>query len=159
VHIGFKLELRLQDRGLYFLIFFGRLDSMQITSPIPILFVNVHEIIIISRLFWSSFDRSTMIRRAAMRGRPFMRNHVSFSTSAPQNSYEDTISNLKIGDHTRVIFQGFTGKVQILFPPCTTVTDHEFRKTSESSIRNSWNRFLIYWMGHGQCKRVNSMGD
>ncbi|KAF2688186.1 succinyl-CoA synthetase-like protein [Lentithecium fluviatile CBS 122367] len=36
--------------------------------------------------------------------------HAKFSTSLQRNGYDDTISNLKIGSHTRVIFQGFTGK-------------------------------------------------
>lgn len=35
---------------------------------------------------------------------------VYFSTSSPRSSYQDTIQNLKIGSHTRVIFQGFTGR-------------------------------------------------
>jgi succinyl-CoA synthetase alpha subunit len=34
-----------------------------------------------------------------------------FSTSAAKSSYEDTVQNLKIGKHTRVLYQGFTGKV------------------------------------------------
>ena len=34
-----------------------------------------------------------------------------FSTSATSRSYEDTVQNLKIGKHTRVLYQGFTGKV------------------------------------------------
>ncbi|ORY16707.1 succinyl-CoA synthetase-like protein [Clohesyomyces aquaticus] len=37
-------------------------------------------------------------------------SHALFSTSAKLNGYDDTIQNLKIGKHTRVIFQGFTGK-------------------------------------------------
>jgi succinyl-CoA synthetase alpha subunit len=34
----------------------------------------------------------------------------AFSRSARREGYDDTIQNLKIGAHTRVIFQGFTGK-------------------------------------------------
>jgi succinyl-CoA synthetase alpha subunit len=33
-----------------------------------------------------------------------------FSTSTKRLAYEDTIENLKIGKHTRVIYQGFTGR-------------------------------------------------
>ncbi|KAF2031468.1 succinyl-CoA synthetase-like protein [Setomelanomma holmii] len=35
---------------------------------------------------------------------------AAFSSSARRDGYDDTIQNLKIGAHTRVIFQGFTGK-------------------------------------------------
>ncbi|KAF7362779.1 Succinyl-synthetase alpha subunit [Mycena venus] len=35
---------------------------------------------------------------------------VLFSTSPSRSAYKDTIPNLKIGAHTRVIFQGFTGR-------------------------------------------------
>jgi succinyl-CoA synthetase alpha subunit len=37
-------------------------------------------------------------------------NAVHFSSSARRNGYEDTINNLKIGKHTRVLYQGFTGR-------------------------------------------------
>lgn len=37
-------------------------------------------------------------------------SRIAFSCSASRYGYEDTIQNLKIGKHTRVIFQGFTGK-------------------------------------------------
>lgn len=34
-----------------------------------------------------------------------------FSASRISRSYEDTVQNLRIGKHTRVIYQGFTGRV------------------------------------------------
>lgn len=35
----------------------------------------------------------------------------AFSCSRPRRGYDDTVQNLKIGKHTRVIYQGFTGRV------------------------------------------------
>lgn len=37
-------------------------------------------------------------------------NVAPFSSSARQMGYSDTIKNLKIGKHTRVLYQGFTGR-------------------------------------------------
>ncbi|KAF7350595.1 Succinyl-CoA ligase [ADP-forming] subunit alpha, mitochondrial [Mycena sanguinolenta] len=48
------------------------------------------------------------LRRSS--GSACLLRRVSFSTSSARLSYEDTVGNLKIGTHTRVIFQGFTGR-------------------------------------------------
>jgi succinyl-CoA synthetase alpha subunit len=73
-----------------------------------------------------------MIRRYLLRScpgsGPIPGKHISFSTSTRQNSYEDTVSNLKIGKHTRVIFQGFTGKP--LSSPLLSAVNSGVRKTS-----------------------------
>lgn len=37
--------------------------------------------------------------------------HRTFSSSLRQRGYDDTVQNLRIGKHTRVIYQGFTGRV------------------------------------------------
>ena len=41
---------------------------------------------------------------------PNKAQNIYFSTSKRQSTYSDTVSNLNIGAHTRVIFQGFTGR-------------------------------------------------
>lgn len=48
--------------------------------------------------------------RQASRKRQRIENILHFSTSGRRSAYEDTIKNLKIGKHTRVIYQGFTGR-------------------------------------------------
>ncbi|KAJ6493415.1 succinyl-CoA ligase subunit alpha [Mycena sanguinolenta] len=48
------------------------------------------------------------LRRSS--GSACLLRRVPFSTSSARSSYEDTVGNLKIGTHTRVIFQGFTGR-------------------------------------------------
>lgn len=60
-------------------------------------------------------DRCHCLRRKlftkSVPPRPLNRSsQVAFSFSSRRSGYDDTITNLKIGKHTRVIFQGFTGK-------------------------------------------------
>jgi len=50
------------------------------------------------------------LRIAQSKYLPRSNNSVYFSTTSSRHGYDDTIQNLKIGAHTRVIFQGFTGK-------------------------------------------------
>lgn len=42
-------------------------------------------------------------------------SYLRFSTSLKPKSYDDTLSNLRIGAHTRVIYQGFTGETAFMF--------------------------------------------
>ena len=47
--------------------------------------------------------------RSAQHGHALGNAHC-FSSSTRRKGYEDTINNLKIGKHTRVLYQGFTGR-------------------------------------------------
>jgi succinyl-CoA synthetase alpha subunit len=49
-----------------------------------------------------------IIRALSRNGAPIRLSH--FSTSSKYYAYADTIQNLKIGSHTRVLYQGFTGR-------------------------------------------------
>lgn len=55
-----------------------------------------------------------MTSRTTSRGIRFSRSaalRATFSSTSSRRSYDDTIQNLKIGQHTRVIFQGFTSQL------------------------------------------------
>ena len=58
-------------------------------------------------LFEVYLSKAAMFRQLIPRASPHRKR--LFSTSAQRSGYEQTIWNLKIGSHTRVIFQGFTG--------------------------------------------------
>jgi hypothetical protein len=66
-----------------------------------------------------------------------------FMTSPRTASYADTLPNLKIGAHTRVLFQGFTGKRLYLSP------SHPF---------SQWNADLYRATSNCQCQGVPRMG-
>ena len=59
-----------------------------------------------------------------------------FSTFRHLSAYSDTVSNLKIGEHTRVIFQGYTGK-QVNLPSLllpSSDTNHKATQNAKQSI-------------------------
>lgn len=100
-----------------------------------------------------------MVLRHILRGRctcTWTRKH--FSSTSRHFSYSDTISNLKIGKHTRVIFQGFTGKAEanIYLAPLQSA-DRVTRKTSEPVFR-FLGVFAKSLLGNSKCERIDSMG-
>jgi succinyl-CoA synthetase alpha subunit len=52
------------------------------------------------------------LRRNPLRSRKLIQlpYQAAFSSSSGHNGYDGTIHNLRIGSHTKVIFQGFTGR-------------------------------------------------
>ena len=55
---------------------------------------------------------STIVRQSQARLPNLSKYHRRpFSSSLSRSSYDDTVQNLRIGKHTRVIYQGFTGRV------------------------------------------------
>lgn len=57
--------------------------------------------------------------------RASVKQSQGFSTSSRTCSYADTLQNLKIGAHTRVLFQGFTGESVSQY--LRSYIDNEFR--------------------------------
>ena len=54
--------------------------------------------------------RQTVVSVSALQRHNAIGNISPFATSVRRSGYEDTIMNLKIGSHTKVLFQGFTGR-------------------------------------------------
>ncbi|KAF1937204.1 succinyl-CoA synthetase-like protein [Clathrospora elynae] len=59
------------------------------------------------------FQRAKHLRTKAFKAQGLSQiiSQAALSTASRRNGYDDTVQNLKIGAHTRVIFQGFTGKL------------------------------------------------
>lgn len=51
------------------------------------------------------------LRLSSIRASSVHSHRRLFSSSSKRASYDDTVGNLLIGKHTRVIYQGFTGRV------------------------------------------------
>jgi hypothetical protein len=110
---------------------FSLIDSYQLFSVFHIFTYRhksytIYLIAFIYRLFWILFCLDCLLLKMLRSARrpdwllhfsSVKRTEACFSTSARRCSYEDTIGNLKIGSHTRVIFQGFTGELFILSLP------------------------------------------
>ncbi|CAK3961973.1 succinyl- ligase [ADP-forming] subunit alpha, mitochondrial [Lecanosticta acicola] len=54
-------------------------------------------------------SQASLLTQTTRRSLP--RASRTFSSTALRSSYDDTVHNLRIGKHTRVIYQGFTGRV------------------------------------------------
>lgn len=60
----------------------------------------------------SALRSSHLIRQSQARFPQLSRRgNRLFSSSSRRSGYDDTVQNLRIGKHTRVIYQGFTGRV------------------------------------------------